>query len=195
MKKEKFDEIYNNIIFEIKKDIDVNGVARFKPASDKRIFNQYQKERYKLKRYYMKNPNENIDRHKIASCIMYSIMKVYPIYIPIKTKILYLLKGNKFSQDLSYINEYIAVYTALSVLDNFYQQDQKDGKLDPCRHKIYIPNTFSDDYGFLFNMCIDLRFGKQNNKINLLTFSDIFFLLEYQHPFNNNQSNNKRAGD
>lgn len=185
MKREKFNDIYNNLIKNLKSDLDSEHIAKFKLFSDERIFCKYQKERNKIKKYYMKNPNENIDRHKIAACMMFAIMDIYPIYIPLKYKIKAILKREPFSQELSYINEYIAIYTALSILDNFFIQDQKDGKLDKRRHKIYIPETFCDDYGYLLNMCIDLKFGKMKNKINILTYSNIFFLMEYQHPFNN----------
>ena len=185
MRREKFGEIYNNSIVNLKKDLDPDGISRFKPFVFERIFFKYQSTRNKIKKYYMKNPDENIDRHKIASSMLFAIMYVSPVYIPFKDKLAKFIKGESFSTELSYVNEYIAIYTALSILDNFYEQDKKEGKLDSHRHKIYIPETFSDDYGYIFNMCIDLKFGKMKNKINPLTYSNIFFLMEYQHPFNN----------
>lgn len=184
MTRDKFEKIYNNCIVNLKNDLDPEQITRFKIFSSQRIFLSYQLEKHRIKKYYMRNSQENIDRHKIASSMLYSIMKISPAYIPITKKIKKFFKGEKFSREISYINEYIAIYTALSILDNFYLQDEKDGVLDSRRHRIYIPETFSDDYGYIFNTCIDLKFGKVKKKINTLTYSNIFFLLEYQHPFN-----------
>ncbi len=185
MKREKFNQIYNNLIMNLRNDLDSEHITKLKIFSSERIFDKYQKERSKIKKYYMKNPNENIDRHKIAACMLFAIMSIYPVYVPLKYRVKNFLKRDTFSIELSYINEYIAIYTALSILDNFFVQDKIDGILDEHRHRIYIPETFCDDYGYLLNMCIDLKFGKMKKKINILTYSNIFFLMEYQHPFNN----------
>ena len=189
MKKEKFNEIYNNAIIKLKNELDPDNITKLKFSSYNKLFSKYQFSREYIKKYYMENPNENIDRHKIAACMMYSIIDIYPCYVPLSEKIKMLCSKKRFSLEIAYINEYIAIYTALSILDNFYEQDKKEGKLDARRHKIYIPETFSDDYGYIFNMCVDLRFAKMRNKMNILTYSNILFLLEYQHPFNNTEHN------
>lgn len=189
MKREKFDEIYNSIIVQIKADIDNSNTCKFKLKSAERIFNNYQNEKYKLKKYFMLNEEDNIDRHKIAACMMYAIMKVYPIYIPLHIRLQAFAKKQKFSLELSYANEYLAIMTAISILDNFYNQDLQDGILNPRRRKIVIPETFNDDYGFIFNTCIDLKFGKRNNNINILTFANLFFLMEYDFNHEQEQRN------
>lgn len=181
MKQEKFDEIYKNVIIHIKRDVDKDNICEFKFRASDRIFNTYQYEKYKLKKYFMNNEEDNIDRHKIAACMMYSIMKISPLYVPINRRIRYFFQRKRFSVIISYINEYLALLTALSILDNFYNQDVKEGVLDPRRRKITIPQTFNDDYGFIFNTCIDLKFGKVNNSINILTYASLFFLLEYDY--------------
>lgn len=184
MKKEKFDEIYQNTILKLKNELDPEGITYLKPLAYERLFSNYQFSREKLKKYYMENSNGNIDRHKVAACMMSSIVEIYPYYVPFTQKLKMFFAKGRFPLEIAYINEYIAIYTALSILDNFYEQDKREGKLDSRRHKIFIPDTFSDDYGYIFNMCIDLRFAKMKNKLNILTYSNILFLLEYQHPFN-----------
>lgn len=193
MTKKKFNEIYKNVILQLKNEIDTEKILRVKPFSEDRIFIKYQFVRDKIKKYYMTNPNGNIDRHKIAACIIFAIIKIYPFYVPLHQRLKSFFRKEVYSNDISYINEYVAIYTALSILDNFYEQDKKENCLDCRRHKIYIPDTFSDDYGYVFNMCIELKFRKIRkdfNAMDILSYSNILFLLEYQHPFNNDEIKN-----
>lgn len=188
MSPEKFNEIYKKIIQLQQLDIDQDNITKIKPFSSLRIYLTYQVEKTLVKKYYMNNMQENIDRHKICACLLYSIVKVRPFYIPAIKKINYFFCKKRFTKEISYINELAGIKTALALLDRFYQQDEKENVLNPHRHKVCIPDTFSDDYGFIFNMCINLRFSRMNRKLNVLDYSTIFFLLEYGNTFEiNNQ--------
>ena len=124
----------------------------------------------------MNDSQQNIDRHKIAACMMKAILEVYPLKVSFR-HILELWRGKSRLEDkYIYANETLAFYTALSILENYkdYCIDGTNGEVHPS---IKIPKTYNES-DYLFNTYIDLYFGKREKKINVLSFANIFFLLE-----------------
>ena len=177
MEKETYDRIWNNIIFPIYENICDNGNnISFNERTKNKIFRRYKKIRDKVKRKYMEDSEANIDRHKIASVMMVAIEEVYPIKISKK----YIFKMWKSRQELDrryiYANETLAFFTALSIIEN-YKDYGIDGKIEMARNSIVLPETFNES-DYAMNTCIDLYYGKRSKNINILTFSNVFFLLE-----------------
>lgn len=74
------------------------------------------------------------------------------------------------------MNEALAFFTALSIIES-YKEYGIDDKIEMSRRSIILPETFNQsDYSK--NTFIDLYFSKRSKKINILTFSNVFFLLE-----------------
>ncbi len=75
-----------------------------------------------------------------------------------------------------YANETLAFYSGLSILENFKDYDI-NGHNSTARVSIKIPKTYNES-NYLLNTYIDLYFGKREKQINVLSFANIFFLLE-----------------
>ena len=69
--------------FLIKQGYEVIKVLGDKVQTKYKIYKEYQKQKTFLKLNYMENPNTHLDRHKIAACMLYAIVKIY-------------IKNNKF---------------------------------------------------------------------------------------------------
>lgn len=177
---EKFNEIWENIFKPTMAEIDTEHICRLKLNAINKVYVEYQTQRKNIHENCMENYEGYIDRHKVAACLMCAIEKIQPVFIPFSIKFKLLKENKKLSRQLSYINEYLAFYSAISILDAFYDDDEKQGKVDRNRKRIIIPNTFNNDYGYVFDFCLDLYFGKQRNMLNILTYANILFLLEYE---------------
>lgn len=179
MKIEKFDEVWNNIFIKTFEEIVPAGDVYIKRFAKKKIYKVYQKEKTFLKINYMQNPNTHLDRHKIAACMMYAIVKVQPISI--KKIAIWNMFVNKKKFDIKYsmLNEYLGFYTALSIIESFrdYENtcESKCGSLN--RRRVSLPATTNGE-DYIYNTCLDLYLSKKKNKINVLTFANVFFLLE-----------------
>ena len=183
MEKETYDRIWDNIVMPIYDNISNNDPnMSFNKKSKKRIFERYIKIRDKVKKKYMEDSDSNIDRHKIASAMMAAIEDVYPIKIS-KKYIFQLWKDKKeLDERYVYANETLAFFTALSIIEN-YKEYGIDGKIEMKRKTIVLPETFNES-DYAMNTCIDLYFSKRSKNINILTFSNVFFLLEKMSVLN-----------
>jgi len=183
MEKETYDRIWNNIVLPIYSNIS-NGDKNifFNENSKNKIFNRYIKIRDNIKKKYMEDSESNIDRHKIASVMMAAIEEVYPIKV--SKKYIFQLWRSKKELDKRYVyaNETLAFFTALSIIEN-YKDYGIDGKIEMARNSITLPDTFNES-DYAMNTCIDLYFGKRSKNINILTFSNVFFLLEKMAALN-----------
>lgn len=183
MEKETYDRIWKNIVIPIYDNIN-NGddFIFFNEKTKNKIFKRYIKIRNKIKKKYMEDSDSNIDRHKIASVMMVAIEEVYPIKVS-KKYIFQLWKSKKeLDKRYVYANETLAFFTALSIIEN-YKDYGIDGKIEMTRNSIILPETFNES-DYAMNTCIDLYFGKRSKKMNILTFSNVFFLLEKMAALN-----------
>lgn len=183
MEKETYDRIWKNIVLQIYNNINDNeNVIFFNEKTKNKIFKRYIKIRDNIKKKYMEDSDSNIDRHKIASVMMVAIEEVYPIKVS-KKYIFQLWKSKKeLDRRYVYANETLAFFTALSIIEN-YKDYGIDGKIEMARNSIILPETFNDS-DYAMNTCIDLYFGKRSKNINILTFSNVFFLLEKMAALN-----------
>lgn len=138
------------------------------------IFKFYQRKRDEIKSSYMEKPAQNekaLDRHKVASCMMYAVLKSKA------------LKINRFiphlPEELLMANEYLAVYVGLNIIEQYRLED---GKRKP-ENKLIFPITYheTDSKGsdFIDNLCKGLYYLRRNiNKMDIFAYSAILFFIE-----------------
>lgn len=143
------------------------------------IFKFYQRKRDEIKKNYMVKPAQNekaLDRHKVASCMMYAILKSR------------VLKVNRFvphlPNKLLMANEYLAVYVGLNIIEQ-YRRD--DGKKEPD-NKLIFPITYhevpsdeapSDESDFIDNLCKGLYYLRRKiDNMDIFAYSTILFFVE-----------------
>lgn len=178
MKVEDFEDfsakVINNYVGELKKiQKDYNCIRESKLAKSK-VFKCYQQKRDEIKNHYMEEPEKNgkaLDRHKVAACMMYAILKCR------------VLKVNRFvphlPNQLLMANEYLAVYVALNIIEQ-YRIDE--GKEMP-ENKLIFPITYheapSEESDFLNNMCKGLYYLRHKIcTMDIFAYSNILFFIE-----------------
>lgn len=190
--KDEFDKIWVNIVLPLlDKYCRKYGLkCKHRRYIETRVWHSYNNLRDLFIKKYMRYDVKNIDRHKIAACMMKAILNTKPFYIPLnirfgilftKNKLNKLFKtpepyacDNNINNYIFYANEYLALSVALSIIDGYIQADsEKDMK-----HGMILPDPFSDDDpDYLLDVCIDLHFSG-HRKINIVTFANVFFLWE-----------------
>ncbi len=157
MTAEKFDEIWFSIIEPISKNIckDVDFFSIRKNAK-KNVFRHYINIKETVKKHYMSNKQQNIDRHKIAACLMKAILEVYPLRLSIMHVIKLWHSKKHLEEKYIYANETLAFYSGLSILENFKDYDI-NGHNSTARVSIKIPKTYNES-NYLLNTYIDLYF-------------------------------------
>lgn len=131
---------------------------------EKKIYKQYERLRKDLKNKDMCEESQYIDRHKIASCLLGAIVLVSPVTV--KTTL------PDIPERMIFANEGLGFYTAICVLESF------------CKGEIHIkiPEVDGNEEKkmptYVRNICIDLFKLKIEHKYNVLTYSNILFLLE-----------------
>ena len=158
----------------------------------RRRFNKYKDA---LVKNYMVLDTFNIDRHKIAACMMKAILIVKPLYIPYYARFKLLFSGknvyfdsilkhklkfdakdiNSPKKDYLFLNEYLSLGVAISILDSYIRTDNKP---DRFVHSIVLPNPFPEpDEDYLLDVCIGLHYT-QPKTINPIAYANAFFLWE-----------------
>lgn len=152
----------------------------------KRIYKCYQTKRDAIKNKYMqKTSDAALDRHKVAACMIYAILKVQPI------------KVNRYiwglSEEKLLANEYLAFYVALNIIA-MYKKDELLEKSEnrDIQYKIIVPKTYHEEdpktksesgdpkVDFVSNTCRALYYLRLRGieKFDLFAYSTILFLLE-----------------
>lgn len=137
------------------------------------IYSHYQNKRDFVKDKYMKKSEDAaLDRHKVAACMMYAILKTKPIMV------------NRFVPNLPekalLANEYLAFFVALNIIE-MYKKDESEGK-EPC--EIVLPKTYHEDSeknsDFLSNTCKALYYIRLQGieKFDVFAYASVLFLLE-----------------
>jgi len=123
---------------------------------------------------YMHNPDGRIDRHKIASVMLYSII----INKPFELKYLHAKQVLKSSSLLA--NEILGFYVALAIVRSFILQDASE-KSDKNRQEIFndgfaFPECQHDSYpAHVYKM---LYYAKLNERYDIFAFSHVLFFIE-----------------
>ncbi len=170
-----FEEIIMKAINDIKKmekqlmgDIEVLKIKNCR----KKIFYFYQKKRDYIRSNYMtKEYNVALDRHKVASCMLFAILKARPFSVN---------RNVELDERLLLANEYLAFYAALNIIAN-YRMSVDGRQEDACQ--ILFPETYQEKIGsidYLSNMCRNLYFLSMEDidRYDVLAYSNILFLLE-----------------
>jgi len=123
---------------------------------------------------YMRNPDGRIDRHKIASVLLYSIIANRPFALK------YLHSKKEIKTSASLANETLGFYTALAIVWCFIMEEAnqeadngkiemfKDGFIFPeCKHESYPTHVYKMLYYSKLNKCYDI-----------FAFSHVLFLIE-----------------
>lgn len=184
--KEEFDNAWASVVKDliIKSSKELNIKHKNIKCVEKALRKQYYKQRQCFINTYMVPNTDKIDRHKIASCFVKSILYVKPLYIPVKIKAKFLFGKKKIRELVNTVaseshvvmsNEYLALSVATSILDGYVSSDNREGRF---KHETILPNPFpEDDNNYLLDVCIDLYYSGAN-RFNLATFANVLFLLE-----------------
>lgn len=141
-----------------------------------KIYRNYQKKRDYIRSNYMtKKADVALDRHKVASCMIYAILKTKP------------LKVNRFVRNLPekilLSNEYLAFFVALNIIE-MYRVDKNKDEGNNDKFQIIVPKTYLEknepDNTYESNFCKSLYYLSMENieKFDVFAYADILFLLE-----------------
>ena len=163
-------EKYINEILESDKDL--KCLTLRKHNIDK-IYIYYERKRIEVKKTYMQDPKKPLDRHKIASCMIYAILKskVFKVNRLI----------SNIPEKLLLSNEYLAFYVAINIVEMFKRAEEeyefsKDYVL--FFPKVYHINSQYEEGTFAYNTCKGMSFIKNIKYFDILAYSTILFQME-----------------
>ena len=128
---------------------------------------------------YMQNPEGRIDRHKIASVMLYSIIVNKPLELKLMP-----VKRNVKSETLV-ANEILGFNTALAIVRSFILGEAEEladkQKIEIFRNGFVFPECTHDKYeATIFKM---LYYAKLNKNYDIFAFAHILFLIEAYTEF------------
>lgn len=184
MKREDYNDFYDKVIKKCIIGIKEYADKRLSDSScltdqrnaRKRIFKNYQNKRdFVISNYMSKTSTVALDRHKVAACMIYAILKAKP------------LKVNRMIANLPekilLCNEYLAFFVALNIIE-MYKKDEllENGITDD--YEIIIPKSYHEDdtpnNTYESNLCKSLYYISMTNvkQYDVFAYADILFLLE-----------------
>lgn len=116
-----------------------------------------------------------LDRHKVAACMVYAILKVSPIKVNMWI--------SNLPEKIVLANEYLAFYTALNIIEMYKLDEFNDENIDRD-YQIIVPRTYHEDENpqntYESNLCKAWYYIKIDNieKFDTLGYANVFFLLE-----------------
>ena len=138
------------------------------------IFQKYSEFNNHCKNTYMANPNNILDRHKVAACYMLAILSASPLSFNM----------NCDDDVIVTINEHLAITVGLSILQSFIRTEKlQNGSDEDVPSDINLPTTNHGNYRDIF--AVELYFTKIENNYNLLSLSNTLFLLEQYNELKN----------
>lgn len=176
MSKEEYEKIIKNIIIPLANEIlscknnELYHVVRLKKEFDDKLLNEINK-----LISYIKDSiviTDEMDRHKVSACLAYAIIKYSPFLVS---------KHGYNLENIFYANELLGIFSAISLLECYN-----------TNIKIIFPKTCftaSDIDPYVKSLCASLYVSKNNKnlKYNVLSLSNILFLLEEYSKQNNTQ--------
>lgn len=155
--------------------LDKDSIKRRKNLQND-IYKNYQSKRDYIRSNYMsKKADVSLDRHKVASCMIYAILKTKP------------LKINRFIPNLPekilLSNEYLAFFVALNIIE-MYRIDKMKDEGNSGLYQIVVPKTYHEnsepENTYESNFCKSLYYLSMENieKFDVFAYADILFLLE-----------------
>ena len=201
---DEFMKIWDGIIYPSIMKFSKRFGVKYKPLYLVRSILEYRYNKYKdiVVKTYMHLDTTNIDRHKIAACILKAILATKPLFIPLKAKwkilctkksFVEILQGDMnrnihqlserdkkklgmdFNKQIFFLNEYFAISVVVSILDSYINSDNRDNRF---KHKIVLPEPFPKaDNDYLLDVCIGMHYSKPRN-CNPILFANTLFLWE-----------------
>lgn len=158
-----FNNLWKKVIFpEINRYITVDNVSATASA-EKEIWEAYKEFNMLCKRDFMSESVEKLDRHKIAACYIYAIVKTQPLS----------MKTVDLPQNMVVtINEHLAITVGMSILHAY----MKDSDPNFSSNDLIFPHAQHGNYRDDF--ALELYYTKKYNMYNILSLSNTLFLLE-----------------
>jgi len=123
---------------------------------------------------YMHNPDGRIDRHKVASVMLYSII----INRPFDLKLL--PAKRKVNNEAYLANEVLGFHAALAIVWSFIMDsanlNSDKNRIDVFKNGFLFPECQHDSYPVHVHKM--LYYSKYNNNYDIFAFSHILFLIE-----------------
>lgn len=172
-----YDIVIKPYIDEITADCSLGECKDRGPRCKYRIYKSYQEKRDSIKNKYMRKRDDvALDRHKVAACMVYAILKVQPIKV---NRFLWNLPEEKLLA-----NEYLAFYVALNIIAMYKRDELREAKMEKeaSDYKIIVPKTYHEEEGvnFVSNTCRALYYLRLRGLIgfDIFAHATIFFMLE-----------------
>lgn len=177
MKIEDFEDFCLKVINAYIKDIEAYEketgckCIKVRNRAKNRIFKYYQRKRDTIKKNYMEKTAVSLDRHKVAACMVYAILKSKAI------------KVNEFIPHLPdrllLANEYLAVYVGINIIEQYRRADG----LKDAKAKLIFPITYhegaEEDSVFINNLCKGLYYSRRKiDTLDIFAYSNIYFFIE-----------------
>lgn len=188
MRIQNFDEFYTIVIQECINEIEnyakTSGFTNLECffqkehncKTDISIYHNYQKKRDYIKYNYMsKETPVALDRHKVAACMVYAILKSTPIKVNMWI--------TNLPEKILLANEYLAFYVALNIIE-MYKLDEFNDKNVNDNYQIIVPKTYHEDENpkntYESNLCKAWYYIRIDDmrKFDALGYANVFFLLE-----------------
>jgi len=182
MKREMFDIFFGRIVTPIAEKLcEKNTGIKYLPDTISGVYEEYTNQNLLLKDLYMdKGDNEVLDRHKVAACMIVSIIKNRVIT----------LKPNAYAsctlEEMPRANEQLALSVGLSIIRGFILEDSFE-KNDDVRHEYFdrefiFPSVNHGDYES--NLIRALFYSNIMNNLNVPFLSKVLFDIEHIHELN-----------
>ncbi len=177
MTRSDFDFYMDNVVLELYKEIKHIDDEKFSGNSIKisrrripLIYYYYESFRKDMRKLYMMEDSRPMDRHKIASNMMFSIIKAK--IVKIKRTI------SNLPIEILLANEYLGFYCALNILEMYKNQDE-NYKLE--NYSLIFPDTYikeESNMSYVENTCKALYYTKHYTISDILAYANILFFLE-----------------
>lgn len=180
-KEENLRAIFDDIVEAVKvSSLDgdlIASLCRDLDRSRPLMLRSYDNIRAYAKSKYMRHANGRMDRHKVAACIMVSVLSELNLSESSR------LKGSEF------LKERVAIKTGLSLLRTWITSDNenfKNGKIIAFLDKnngLTLPPPVCDDKPYEKNWALELYYNQEearkcNGNLPILSMSDKLFLIE-----------------
>lgn len=177
MKTDKFyrfcDSVIKNYITEILEEDKAINCLTYNEHRLNNVYVYYEKKRVELRRKYMNDSSKPLDRHKVASCMMYAILKARVFRVNRLVK--------NIPEKLLLSNEYLAFYVAINIVEMFKRAEKDD--VFGEKYVLYFPKAYHihaeyEEGTFVYNTCKSLFFIKKIKYLDVFAYATILFLLE-----------------
>lgn len=135
----------------------------------KNQFSEVFRQKYNhIKETYMDESVDNLDRHKVASLIIISMLEVSPVSIE-----------NLDDKYVFIANELIALKTGLAYMVKRLNEKLSEKNIKQKVEKFIFPEAQSCNTSYMDIMCRNLYYAKTDYKLNPLDLAERLFLVEY----------------